>query len=129
MAKRSRALRHGQLRHCVPLMSTVERHNALGVVAIHPIRKDCDVSAVFELALFIAVVAVPAATVSYWLYWLIFGPPSLCFAPLLYRWFKCRDERILVQRPRNTTTPPNKQVCDDAQPSAASDQSPAAPAR
>jgi len=50
----------------------------------------------FELVLFIAVVAVPAAVAGYgyMLYWLIFGPPSLCFAPLLFRWFKYQEERL-----------------------------------
>jgi len=64
-----------------------------------PFEKTAVVVAGFELVLFIAVVAVPAAVAGYgyMLYWLIFGPPSLCFAPLLFRWFKYQEERPLVQ--------------------------------
>ncbi len=64
-----------------------------------PFEKTAVVAAVFELALFIAVLAVSgdAAGYVYMAYWLFFGAPSLCLAPLLFRWFKYREEQILTQ--------------------------------
>jgi hypothetical protein len=67
---------------------------------LSPFEKTVAVAAVFELALFLAVSAVPAVVVgrTYMLYWVVLGPPSLLFAPLLHRLFKYLDEeRPIVQ--------------------------------
>ena len=68
-----------------------------------PFEKTAAVVSAIELAIFIAVVAVPTALAGYshMLYWLVLGPPSLCIAPLLFRWFKYQDERAITQPPRS----------------------------
>jgi hypothetical protein len=67
-----------------------------------PFEKTAVVAATFELALFIGIVAISDAVAgySYMLYWVLLGPPTLCLTPLLYRWFKYREERLLLRRPR-----------------------------
>jgi|GEM_PF-5024300 len=68
---------------------------------LSPFEKTVVVVTAFELALFVAVAAVPSVLVgrSYMLYWVFLGPPSLLLAPLVYRLFRYLDEeRPIVQR-------------------------------
>ena len=67
---------------------------------LSPFEKTIVVTAVLEFVLFLGVIAVPTVNVGrgYMLYWVLFGPPCVVVAPLVYRLFRYLDEeRPLVQ--------------------------------